>query len=430
MSSHSFRRTAAFILTARQRGAVAIIVALALPVLIGFIGLALDLGKLYVAKTELQNSADACALAASRELTGVTAAQFGIAEAAGITTGQINLVMFQSETVDVPVDAAVTFSDALNGTYLTKNNYLGMSPEQAAAVRYVRCEVTRDEIPTWFMQALNFIPGISVGNQAVAASAVATVSPSQTNCALPVAICSADLAGKVPGDWLEGAIGPPGGELTGNFKWIDFTPPGGGASELGSILTGSGVCNLPSEGTEVGQTGNIASLSMQWNSRFGISQGSVSPGSAVPDFTGYAYTEVNWPSQFNAYDNAGSANDFREMRAANAAYQGNADTGLNVNGTVSNSTYLATNGGDRRLAVVPVVDCGTFGSSQTAPVESWACILMLHPLNQGSGGGGTGSGRMFLEYLGASSLLGSPCATLGTPGGAASAGPMVPVLVQ
>ena len=47
----------------QERGVVAIIVALSLVVLVGFAGLALDLGKLYVAKSELQNSADACALA-------------------------------------------------------------------------------------------------------------------------------------------------------------------------------------------------------------------------------------------------------------------------------------------------------------------------------------------------------------------------------
>ena len=48
----------------RQRGAVAIIVGLMAAVLVGFIGLAIDGGHLYLTKTELQNAADACALAA------------------------------------------------------------------------------------------------------------------------------------------------------------------------------------------------------------------------------------------------------------------------------------------------------------------------------------------------------------------------------
>ena len=49
----------------RQRGAVALVVGLTLSVLLGAIGLALDSGHLYLTKTELQNGADACALAAS-----------------------------------------------------------------------------------------------------------------------------------------------------------------------------------------------------------------------------------------------------------------------------------------------------------------------------------------------------------------------------
>jgi hypothetical protein len=37
---------------------------------------------------------------------------------------------------------------------------------------------------------------------------------------------------------------------------------------------------------------------------------------------------------------------------------------------------------------------------------------------------------MYLEYLGRSDEEGSPCATSGVPGGPASGGPLVPVLVR
>ena len=70
----------------QQQGAVAILIALSMTVMIGFVGLALDLGKLYVVKSELQNSADACALAAAQALTGTTGQQLAIGEAAGLTT--------------------------------------------------------------------------------------------------------------------------------------------------------------------------------------------------------------------------------------------------------------------------------------------------------------------------------------------------------
>ena len=51
-----------------QRGAVAVIVALTLVVLLAFGALAVDLGYLMMVKNELQNAADAGALAGAREL--------------------------------------------------------------------------------------------------------------------------------------------------------------------------------------------------------------------------------------------------------------------------------------------------------------------------------------------------------------------------
>jgi Flp pilus assembly protein TadG len=51
-----------------QAGATAIIVAITLPMLIGFGALAVDVGYMYVTKNELQNVADAAALAATRQL--------------------------------------------------------------------------------------------------------------------------------------------------------------------------------------------------------------------------------------------------------------------------------------------------------------------------------------------------------------------------
>lgn len=396
---------------------------LTIVVLLGFLGLALDTGRLYVAKTELQNSADACALAAAQALTGAT--ELAVGEAAGITTGLRHRVLFQDENIQLAEDANVTFSNSLNGGFVTKD---GILPANA---RFVRCDVQREQIPSWIMHVMNLHPGGSIAPVTVRASAVASRVAAQTNCALPVAICSAAATGATVGTWLEGAIGPSGGQnagaggLTGNFKWVDFTPPAGGASELGNMLTGPGTCNLPSSGAEVGQPGNVASAANDWNSRFGIYQGSVNPDNAVPDYTGYAYTEINWPSRFNAYG------DFTNRRSTNAAYQGNDATGLNTRGSISAPSFLAENGADRRLAIAPIVDCGGFVSGSTAPVINWACVLMLHPINNNAGGAaGTGSTRMYLEYRGLSSAALSPCASLGVPGNGSSAGPQVPVLVQ
>lgn len=408
-----------------ERGAIAVIVALSMAVLVGFVGLALDLGKLYIAKSELQNSADACALAAVRELSGANTNQLVLAEAAGIAAGMRHDVLFHSETVALAVDDSVTFGQTLEDVFQPKT---ATSSTEALLARYARCTVGRTGIANWFIQALNVLPGVSIGNQAVAATAVATRSPSQvTSCALPLGICSSAVTPAPPvGTWLQSAISP-SGATTGNFIWVDYSPSGGGASELGGNMAGAGVCNLPVTGAQAGEGGIMSSLAPYWNSRFGIYGGSINQSEAIPDHTGYAYTDAagSWPAKFNAFA------DFRSRRGAYNPYQGDTATGLSTDGTIADSAYLQSSGGDRRLATVGVVDCANFtGGPTVAPVQSWACVLMLHPINNSMGGSGTGVDRMYVEYRGRSDDPSSPCTTSGLPGGPASGGPLTPALAQ
>src|SRR5215203_1663357 len=101
-SSRRFKR--------HQTGAVIITVAFALLFLLGFMGIALDFGHLFVVKTELQTATDSCALAAAQELDGASDA-LTRATSAGITAGNLNRVNFQGGTAGV-VAADITFSDS------------------------------------------------------------------------------------------------------------------------------------------------------------------------------------------------------------------------------------------------------------------------------------------------------------------------------
>jgi hypothetical protein len=265
----------------------------------------------------------------------------------------------------------------------------------------------------------------------VSSMATATLAPSQSNCGIPLGICSRGPAsmsppfGLVPGQWINGRFDS-GGGLTGSFNWIDFTPPGGGASELGDLLRGNGMCNL-NVPTPVGQSGILGnSAARAWNTRFGLYQsGGDNVTATPPDFTGYAYTAVNWPSQSNALA------DFRARRSAHANYgsdvaAGNAATGLSLSNAYNPVTSVMQHtqyGADRRIVVAPIVNCDEWGSSQTVPIRGWACVLMLHPISN------TGD-TIYMEYLGLSNAPGSPCATSGVAGDPGSAGPLVPALVQ
>ncbi|MEI8186801.1 MAG: pilus assembly protein TadG-related protein [Chlorobiaceae bacterium] len=64
-----------------QRGGIAILFALCLPVLLGFAALAIDLARLNLTKVELQNAADAAAIGGARSLTDPGALPFNWAKA-------------------------------------------------------------------------------------------------------------------------------------------------------------------------------------------------------------------------------------------------------------------------------------------------------------------------------------------------------------
>ena len=438
-----------------QHGVVAILVGLTIPVLLGFIGLALDGGHLYLTKTELQNSADACALAASYELTGapsIPAAAFDRAEAAGRAVGTRNKVDFQGSAI---ADSAISvrFSTALSSGSSWLN--AGAAATTPGSI-YVRCTLTRGGIAPSFMQVLGF------GDQTVSSLATATLAPAQTNCAMPMALCvqtgsSAPNYGYIPGNWYSMDFSETGGaaNYTGNFRWIDFNPSsispgcsGGGANELACLISGSGQCSLsppitsscttsgssnPTPGC-VGQNGAINSLQSAFNSRFGLyGPGSLTVSSAPPDFTGYGYSTENWPLGRDAYNGsvAGVPN-FKSARIGHLPANDGTEVTPNVDPRFYRNPYNrssvaqhTSNGADRRLVVVPIVDCSGFTSGQHAPVRAYACILLLDPYRRN---GNVVKSR--LEYLGRSDIPGSPCATSGIAGNASSLGPMVPALVQ
>ncbi|MCH7646571.1 MAG: hypothetical protein IH788_05160, partial [Nitrospinae bacterium] len=70
LGNHSSARRASFLAwRGDERGAVAVLVAVLLAVLIGFAGLVIDLGHLFVVRSTLHNAADAASLAAVSSLT-------------------------------------------------------------------------------------------------------------------------------------------------------------------------------------------------------------------------------------------------------------------------------------------------------------------------------------------------------------------------
>ena len=417
--AHGLGRSAA-----RQHGAILPLVGLALVALLGFAGLVVDLGGMFVAKTELQSALDSCSLAASQELDGAADA-LTRATNAGLTAGNVNKVRYQNAAAGV-VDADVTFSDTLAGTYAKAFAPVGNA-------RYARCTHTSGGAKNYMIQLVG-----AAATNSVSAVAVATRTHAQSTCPVPVGLKARTNTppnyGYQVGEWVDMLYDPT--KVGGEMGWYNLDGSHS-AAEAKNEMTGTGYCGSK-VGDPVGTPGGKVSVDDGWNARFGIykNKGDPTQASMRPDFTGYAYTSKNWKNAVpqNAYGGvkaAGSdatALNFKAKRFAYASYDdtgtdikdGDKITSLNMKGGYKDLLTPGP-GGDhqllgesRRIVLTPVV-----GASST--IIDYACMLMLQPIS-----GPTT--LVQLEYLGNAGNISSPCTSSGLPGGAA--GPLVPALVR
>lgn len=368
---------------------------LVLAVLIGFAGLALDLGRFFVIKSELQNAMDACALAAGAQLRPGQgdAAVLTRARAYGKLAAARNQVNFQSETLALS-DGDITFSDRIDFSTGADSN----------TARFVKCTYPLSGLPVYFMQVLNS----DLGNQTIRAMAVAGLNATSASCAIPVGLCMGSGAnfGLTAGEWLQAKSGTSLGK--GFFGWMDFTDTGGGKTELVTTLKGSGVCDLSTIVSVTASNispGNKASVDAAWNSRFGWYD-KLTMAEAPPDFTGYAYSaDTNWPAGAGAYANYVTA------KASHLSYQGSVPADIqNAPGAKKYTAAVldASNTSSRRVAAAPVIDCSDL--SKNVPVQTWACVLMLNPMiSAGNPKAPYVWDIAKVEFLGLSSAQSNPC---------------------
>lgn len=173
-----------------QRGAVAVLVALMLAVLLGFLALTMNAGHKVSVRGELQNATDSAALAAARELNGtVEGLAAGRVMAAGYA-GLHNTDGSQTVAID-PGD--VTYGiwnfDAATFTPIT-----GTGPFQLQSINAVRVQAGREAtrgnpLPVWISAFLGGRTQMDVRAAAVAVGG----GPRETRCVIPLAFADCKL---------------------------------------------------------------------------------------------------------------------------------------------------------------------------------------------------------------------------------------------
>jgi len=160
----------------RQRGAVALLFGLTVVVLLAAGGLVLDLGHLYVLKSELQNGADAAALAGAKEIN-MTTAGINNAAAKAIAFAAKNKFNFASDLVIT--NAELSFSSGPDGPWVT----VGEAAASPNGKSFIRIDTGNKTVSTYLMGVAG-IPTMATSGVAVAGRFVVDITP--------IGVCAVD----------------------------------------------------------------------------------------------------------------------------------------------------------------------------------------------------------------------------------------------
>lgn len=386
-----------------QRGSVLVATAAGLSIILGMACLAVDGGKIYLTKSELQAASEACTLSATNDLSDVLAAGSNSAlttalkkaEGSGKYIASLHKVGYQKSAIDKS-EVFVEFSDQTQATW--KSATSTVSSADYGKLSVVRCSVklSRTELQPVFMQAAGISAG---GSTLMAASSKGTLAASQASCALPMALCttnntrgtstSSSNYGFTKGNWY--SLGFNDARTAGSdeefraytssnnnrgFRWVDFYPGDTtgtcsqsgsketdmwpGESKVACLIRGTGQCKLPApvastSSCTVGKRNptlaagcltpiatpgvSIAKLAEVYNSRFGLYR------------SGSIYNSNN-----TIPDETGYVYDLETWPTTSStekAYNGTYTTSSRVNGNTVTVDHSGENFVSQRLAHAP-----------------------------------------------------------------------------
>ncbi|MDH4083645.1 MAG: pilus assembly protein TadG-related protein [Nitrospira sp.] len=252
-----------------EHGAVAVMTALFLVVLLAMAAAAIDIGHALVAKNELQNTADAAALAGTRSLgliyEGMTPAE---QQAYTLTGGDQATIVSAVQTTALAnsaagVSIAVNASDIAIGTWNPTTRIHTPTVNQPKAVRvWARRDSSANGAISTFLAGVVGLTSISVSAVATAdMTAVGQTAPGQLD--VPFGISTYYFTQFGCGDTIK--FYPNDGTPQACSAWNTFDQSPANANRLRAIIDGLRTGTYQSPGTAPGDTlnftnGNVASV--------------------------------------------------------------------------------------------------------------------------------------------------------------------------
>lgn len=211
-----------------ERGSILAISALGMLAMLLAVGLGIDISRFYLAKTELQNAADAAALAGVSALNSSGA---GISEATTRAVQVMNSFNFNNQAVAFP-RANILFAKNLGGPYISEASAQG-SPND---IRFVQVTTPASAVP------VSFAVSVLGSSKNLTATATAGYSvPINVFCNwLPVSVIDYDVP-MVPGETYTIRSGPGNSVSPGNYQILAVAGRGGKDVRVG-LASGVDLC--------------------------------------------------------------------------------------------------------------------------------------------------------------------------------------------
>ena len=329
-------------------------------------GLCIDISHFYLVRGELQNAADAAALAGASALNSDDG---GITTAADYAIQSLNSYEFNKKGVIIPREN-VLFAKNLGGPYVSEKD----AQKIAKDIRFVQVTIPPTAVAT------SFAAPVLGASRNVAAEATGGMSVPLNNFCdyIPVTVIDSDDVYFEKGQTYT-IRRPPGGAVSpGNYQILAIDGPGASDDRIG---LGRGVWNCIGAGEYVKTKPGVSAGAVRQgiNTRFGEYGVGLDPGEFPPD------ENVQENINYQQYLDAQQAVDDDK--------------------TPASGTFQAPNRGvptrNRRVVLIPIIRQSEFESGRDLVlIDRFAAFFLQTKVEGGNGG------DIKVEYIGIRTVLG------------------------
>lgn len=324
-----------------ERGSVLAVATLGMLAMLLAVGLGVDISRLYLTKTELQNAADASALAGASALNGSSS---GITKATDRAVQAMNSYAFNKTNVTFP-RGNVLFAVNLDGPYMSE----GAAGASAKNVRFV--QVMTPDLPA----SITFAGSVLGNSRNMNATATAGLSvPINVFCNwIPLSVIDYDIP-MMPGNTYVIRAGPGNKVSPGNYQILAVAGRGGKDVREG-LASGVDECAEPGATYEI-------------DTKPGVSSGPVRQGinTRFDDYGGGQVDPVNHPPDTNIKENITYA-QYRDGTAT----QSPSHTGVP----------------GRRIVIIPIIKEAEFDQGRnTVKFNRFGQFFLRNKVGNGNGG--------------------------------------------